>query len=205
MVNLIPKTPIRAWRLRPNADVNVDFLEDAPVGSVVCPGCRGCLDFSWVPENLSIHRSKKYDIVSTLDNRTLFSPALASFMTDELGWKHLVFKPVTKDGRYLYLFPEPPVPIARDDRFVDYGEPCPSCGEPIWFAGGSSWLRTTTVVPKGLFRGNIKWGGYKEKNYGLYVDADSRSLFPPKRFRGLSFDSSDEVNELPEDREQYCP
>ena len=164
------------------------FFEDCPDGTL-CPACKNCVDWSYVPTKISLPRSSRYDVSATYDNRILWSTrALEAILELKLVDPTQVSKITTGYFDVFYFVPSQTVPFDVTRSRTKIARDCEVCGKPRDVSGSTPTFLSCQELPgRGIFRTDLAFGSGQERFPLLVADLLSAQALREWHFRGLTF------------------
>jgi hypothetical protein len=167
-------------------DINAYFFEDAPRG-VVCPKCNSCLDRSYVPKNIRIHRSQKYGFGDTLDLQPLFSKEFVDAI-ERVTKQKLDAAQVSTAPDFYHVRIHDVVEFDTIRRKSEAGERCSTCGNFKYFVGATpAFLKCNSLKCRGIFRTNMEFGGSNGKSCLIILGKSLKREIEQMHFRSVYF------------------
>ncbi len=177
------------FTLNGNSSNEAEFFDGTEPESTLCRECGTCLNPEYVPQQLAIVKSQRYDISYTHDLRTIFSEKMMAFLRDELGCRDAFRQIKTSWDDHYYVFPSAIVPfdtVARKTRFIS---PCLTCGGYSEVIGARpAFIQVSKPLGIGLFRSDIQFASYKAKHPLLFVGREWMERIQEQKFRGVAFE-----------------
>lgn len=176
---------IIGYRLGGNASNDGVFFKDAPEG-ILCPNCGTCLDPNYYPQEIEIHRSKKYDVGYTWDLRTLFSQKFVDFCKNEFDFDMSKNKIKSPTGDLFYYLPDEKVEFDAEERKTKFLNQCLECGNFEEVIGATPvFLKDRSIIESGIFRTDLEFASRSSKSPMLIIGVNWYKKLKKENFRGL--------------------
>jgi hypothetical protein len=168
------------------SDNSLYFFDDPPEG-VLCSNCKTCLNLYYLPSEMTIHKSIKYDISFTYDGRPLVSTRFKEFC-EAREYEGLNFFQVSREPCYFYFLPE--ILLQFDDyrRQTRFEKKCEVCGNYESIVGATPpYLKEKGEIKKGIFRTDLMFGSAHRKFPRIIIGTETYQAMVKKKFRGIWF------------------
>lgn len=166
-------------------DNNAYFFSDDSKG-ITCEACGTCLDYGYVPREIDMQPSKKYDVSTTYDGRMLYSAAFVDFCKTELQLGEEFIPISCGSGTFYYMFPARIIRFDVTRRHTRFLNACNKCGGYESIVGATpAFLDANLPIGHGFFRTDIAFGSGKEKFPLILIDPENKEKMQTKCFRGL--------------------
>jgi len=167
---------------------NAAYFFGADKVAPLCKRCGRCLDYNYCPNNIEIHRSKRYGVSATYDGRLLYSREFVEFCRDVLKTKQ-EFHCIDGDGVELfYMFPESVVQFDAERSRTEFGPICSTCGKHEWVVGAiPAYLKMQLPLENKFYRTDLMFGSGVNTFPLILVGREWKELLSRKKFRGLDF------------------
>lgn len=164
------------------------FFDNAPEG-VLCPKCSSCLDWSYVPERVKLHPSKRYDFSYTWDGRILVSPRFREFSVENRLEGSERFIHISKNPElYYFRGPKEQIEFDVERRETQFSERCTACGSYEYVVGAlPGFTKLKRLNQPVFYRTDVMFGDGSRKNCLVAVNPEVKRLLTVQKFRGLAF------------------
>lgn len=171
-----------------NASNDGVFFENVPEGTL-CPKCQTCINPDYYPEEIKIHRSKKYDVSYTWDLRTLFSQRFSDFCKSEFDLDITEKKISCYTGDLYYYVPPSILEYDAIERKTKFLKKCDVCGNFEEVIGATPvFLKSKEKIKDGFHRSDLEFSGRSSKHPLLFVSVGYYEILRKQKFRGLYFE-----------------